>query len=117
MIMPVFDVWDVKKGPFPYTNRPVQQHRPALVVGRHRQAGSPALLWVVMITSAQHHRWVGDVEISNLPTAGLPVSSIVRSAKIATIQTQHAERIGHLPVSDRPAVRARIAEICKAVLA
>jgi mRNA interferase MazF len=117
MIMATFEVWDVIAVPFPYTNRPVQQRRPALIVARHIEAGSPALLWLLMITSARHRRWVGDVEISNLAAAGLPVASIVRSAKIATVETQDAKCIGHLPSSDRPAVRAQIAEICSAALA
>jgi mRNA interferase MazF len=117
MIMATFEVWDVIAVPFPYTDRPVQQRRPALIVARHNEAGSPALLWVLMITSARHRRWVGDVEISNLATAGLPVASIVRSAKIATIEMQDAKCIGHLPASDRPPVRARIADICAAALA
>jgi mRNA interferase MazF len=29
--MPGFEVWDIVKVPFPFTNRPVQQFRPALV--------------------------------------------------------------------------------------
>ncbi len=106
-----FDVWDTVKVPFPYTNRPAQQYRPALVVARHDEAGSPALLWVLMITSASHRRWVGDVEISDLAKAGLPAVSIVRSAKIATIEAQEAERIGVLAHADRAPVRDRIAAL------
>jgi len=30
--MPPFDAWDIIKVPFPYTDRPVRQRRPALVV-------------------------------------------------------------------------------------
>jgi mRNA interferase MazF len=96
-----FDVWDVVKVPFPYTNRPVQQHRPALVVAHHDHTGSPILLWVLMITSASNRRWVGDIDISNLSIAGLPAASIVRCVKIATIEAVHADRIGCLPVADR----------------
>jgi mRNA interferase MazF len=110
------EVWDVIKVPFPYTNRPVQQHRPALVVARRLEAGSPALLWVLMITSASHRRWSGDIEISDTALAGLPTASIVRSAKIATIEALEAERIGCLPVADRPAVGGQIAGLLAAVL-
>ena len=110
------EVWDVIGVPFPYTNRPVQQHRPALVVAQHRAAGSPALLWVLMITSASHRRWSGDIEISDIVLAGLAAKSIVRTAKIATIEAREAERIGHLPLADRPAVRDQIAGLFAAVL-
>lgn len=110
------EIWDVVKVPFPYTNRPVQQHRPALVVARHEQAGSPALLWVLMITSASHRRRSGDIAISDLAVAGLPVASIVRSAKVATIEASEAGRIGCLPVADRAAVRGQIVGLLAEVL-
>jgi mRNA interferase MazF len=89
--MATSEVWDIVKVPFPYTNRPIQQHRPALVVARLHHPGMPELLWVLMITSATHRRWPGDVEI-----AGLPAPSIVRCTKIATIEAKDAATIGHL---------------------
>jgi mRNA interferase MazF len=100
-----FDVWDVVKVPFPYSNRPVRQHRPALVIARYFSAGAPALCWVLMITSASHRRWDGDIEIADAAMAGLPAPSIVRCAKIATIETAEAETIGRLPSGLRPLVR------------
>jgi len=106
-----FEVWDVIKVPFPYTGRPVQQRRPALVIGRHDEEGSPALLWVLMITSASHRRWVGDVEISDLEMVGLPAASIVRTAKIVTIEAQKAQRMGRLSASNRPTIRDQIAAL------
>lgn len=104
-----FEVWDVVKVPFPYTNRPVQQRRPALVVAHHAAEGMPTLLWVLMITSAAHRRWSGDVEVSNLAEAGLPALSIVRPAKIATIEAKDAERMGRLPLSDQQATAGFLA--------
>jgi mRNA interferase MazF len=106
----------VIKVPFPYTNRPIQQYRPALVVGRHDEAGSPWLLSILMITSASHRRWAGDIEISDRATAGLPTASIVRCAKIATIEAGDAEPIGFLPVPDRSAVLDRLAVTLAQVL-
>jgi len=111
-----FEVWDVIKVPFPYTNRPVQQRRPALVVGRHDEGGSPALLWVLMITSASHRRWVGDVKIDDLGMAGLPAASIVRTAKIATIEGQEAEQVGRLSASTCRTIRDQIAALLAPVL-
>ena len=99
-----FDVWDVVKLPFPYTNRPIQQRRPALVVAHHAVSDMPGLLWVLMITSAVHRRWPGDVVISNLAEAGLPAPSMVRGSKIATVEAKDAELIGRLPAADREAV-------------
>lgn len=106
--MPGFDVWDVVKVPFTYRNRPVQQHRPALVIAHHAHSGLPALLWVLMITSASHRSWFGDVAISDMKGAGLSVASIVRSAKVATIEAADAALIGRLSPGDRLAVRNEI---------
>ncbi|MBV9734263.1 MAG: type II toxin-antitoxin system PemK/MazF family toxin [Acidisphaera sp.] len=96
------EVWDLVKVPFPYTNRPVHQRRPALVVAVPDASGTPDLLWVLMVTSADDRGWPGDVAVSDLNAAGLPAASIVRSAKIATIEARDTERIGSLPPQDRP---------------
>ena len=58
-----------------------------------------------MITSAEHHGWPGDIVISDLRGAGLPAPSIVRPAKIATIDARDAGPLGTLPAKDREAVR------------
>ena len=102
--MPGCEVWDLVKVPFPYTNRPVQQRRPALVVAVPGAPGAPELLWVLMVTSAANRGWPGDVAVSDLAAAGLPAPSVVRSAKIATIEAQDAERIGQLPPEDQALV-------------
>jgi mRNA interferase MazF len=86
-----FDAWDVIKVPFPYTGRPVLQNRPALVVA---QPSNGALLWVLMITSAANRPWPGDVAVEDLDRAGLPAPSLVRTAKIATIDQRLAEKLG-----------------------
>lgn len=103
--MPGCKVWDVVKVPFPYTNRPIVQRRPALVVALPDAPGAPDLLWVLMVTSETNRAWPGDVRISDLGTAGLPAPSIVRVAKIATIEAQDAEPLGTLPDLDCTLVR------------
>lgn len=102
--MPDFDAWDVVKVPFPYTDRPVRQRRPALVVAANGIQRDHGLLWVLMITSAENRGWPGDVDVSDLIAAGLPAESVVRTAKIATIEAKDAERLGSLPPADRVAV-------------
>ena len=105
--MPTFKVWDVVKVPFPYTDRPVRERRPALVVATTPILEQHGLLWVMMITSAENRGWPGDVDVSDLGQAGLPAASVVRTAKIATIESTEAERMGVLPVGDQKLVRAR----------
>jgi mRNA interferase MazF len=94
----------VVKVPFPYTDRPVRQRRPALVIANGEIQARHGLIWLLMITSAENRGWPGDVTVSDLRAAGLPVSSIVRPAKIATIEARDAQRLGVLPHADRAAV-------------
>jgi mRNA interferase MazF len=99
--MPSFEVWDIVKVPFPYTDRPVRELRPALVIVAGALAERHGLLWVLMITSAANRRWPEDVAISSQEAAGLPAPSVVRCAKIVTIETAEAQAIGKLPHRDR----------------
>lgn len=92
--MPFFNRGDVIKVPFPYTDRATRQSRPALVVSSGGIEDAHGLLWVVMITSAENRGWPGDVAVRNLATAGLPVASVIRTAKIATIEASDATRLG-----------------------
>lgn len=107
--MPTFEVWDVVKLPFPYTDRPTRQRRPALVIAARDGLSDAGLLWVAMITSAENRRWPGDVEIAALDRAGLPAPSVVRPAKIACIDARDAERLGVLDSGiERRAIAAEI---------
>jgi mRNA interferase MazF len=116
------EAWDIVKVPFPYTNRPAHQHRPALVIAINNGKADPRLLWVLMITSAENRNWAGDVDIADLDGAGFPVPSVVRTAKIATIDRDMADRIGRLSLPDRRRVidivrdRLAVAGICASLL-
>jgi len=114
--MPTFDAWEIIKVPFPYTDRPVRERRPALVIGASAIQDQHGLLWVMMITSLENRGWPGDVSISDLRSAGLPAASVVRTAKIATIEAKEAERIGALPPDEQDAVRGYILAMLSEVL-
>jgi mRNA interferase MazF len=95
--MPTFSPGDVVRVPFPYTDRNTRQRRPALVVSNDAIGLAGALLWVVMITSAENRGWLGDCDLGRgFKKAGLPIPSIVRTAKIATIEANDAEPIGKI---------------------
>jgi mRNA interferase MazF len=94
--MKPFEPGEVVKVPFPYSETPVRKYRPALVVSSPELQEVHGLLWVLMITSAKNRFWAGDVEITHLEEAGLPAPSVVRCAKIATIESSAATRIGVL---------------------
>lgn len=62
-----------------------------------------------MITSAENRGWAGDVLILDLDAAGLPAPSIVRTAKIATIDAGRAEARGRIAGNVLAAVRGEVA--------
>lgn len=94
--MPSFEQGDVIKVPFPYTDRPVRQFRPALVISTGGIEDRHGLLWVTMITSARNRGWAEDVPVENLSRAGLPAASVIRAAKVATIETGDATKLGRV---------------------
>jgi mRNA interferase MazF len=94
--MATFSQGDVVKVPFRYTDRSTRQSRPALVVSSARLQDAHNLLWVVMITSAENRGWPGDVPITALARAGLPAASVIRPAKIATIDAADATKLGSI---------------------
>jgi len=94
----------------------VRQHRPALVIAAGAIEAAHGLLWVLMITSAENRRWNDDVAVSDLDRTGLPAPSVIRCAKVATIEARDAERIGALAQSDRKKVASYLTRILTAVL-
>jgi mRNA interferase MazF len=106
--MQSFEPGQTVRVPFPYIDRPVRQYRPALVVSRRPLGSDSELLWVLMITSARNRRWQGDVAVPKGPESGLPVASLVRTAKIATIEVASASRIGRLTAAQLAEVMENI---------
>lgn len=105
--MPTFEPFTVAAAPFPYVERPIVKRRPCLVIGRPETAG---LLWVLMITSARNEPWPGDVAISDLQGAGLAHASVVRTAKIATVEAGLLSPIGTLTkAGDRKSISQALA--------
>ena len=94
--MPTFEQGDVVKVPFPSTNRPTRQSRPALVVSTGSGNDTLSLPWVVMVTSAENRARPGDVALADPSATGRPAPSLVRTAKIAIIEARAAARLGQV---------------------
>ncbi|MDN5927354.1 MAG: type II toxin-antitoxin system PemK/MazF family toxin [Hyphomicrobiales bacterium] len=71
--------------PFPYADRLAEKRRPALVVSSQELARRHGIVWVAMITSAENAGWEGDVEIADPFRSGLRAPSLIRPAKLATV--------------------------------
>lgn len=98
--------WDVVRVDFPYADEPTVRPRPALVIATPEATTAFGLAWVLMITSARHAPWPYDVTITDLTSTGLPRPSLIRTAKIATIDRRLITTVGHLSPQDRHAVSA-----------
>ena len=85
--------------------RPISKRRPCLVVGEPEESG---IVWVVMITSASNAGWTGDVEISGLGEAGLTAPSVIRTAKITTVEASVLKPIGTLNEETANAVKVQL---------
>ncbi|MEO8925741.1 MAG: type II toxin-antitoxin system PemK/MazF family toxin [Caulobacteraceae bacterium] len=95
--MATFEQGDTVRVPFPYTDRPIRQRRPALVVSNGAIGDSEGLLWVVMITSAENRPWPDDLPLGDSQSsAGLSAPSVIRPCKIATVEAHDVERLGRV---------------------
>jgi mRNA interferase MazF len=70
--------------------------RPALVISDKMVGPEGSLLWAMMITNALRPDWPGDIVISDHQAIGLPHTSKIRTAKIATLEADGAEKIGRI---------------------
>jgi mRNA interferase MazF len=107
----VLQPYDVVVVPFPYSDRLAEKRRPAIVVSAPTLENGYSLVWLAMITSADNRRWDCDIAVSDLKVAGLPAPSLVRPAKIATVDADRiVRRIGKLTAKDAKAVASRVRE-------
>jgi mRNA interferase MazF len=95
--------------PFPYADRLAEKRRPAIVVNTPALQDGFGLVWLAMVTSADNRGWDCDVAVSDQESAGLPSASLVRTAKIATVDADRiVRRIGKLASKDARAVATQI---------
>jgi mRNA-degrading endonuclease toxin of MazEF toxin-antitoxin module len=82
------------------------KRRPALVVSNPNFENSTGLVWVAMITTSDHEHRFGDIPIGDQAAAGLPVASVIRASKLATLAVGKIKRrLGTLSETDRAGAR------------
>lgn len=91
--------WDVVIVPFPFSTQPGQKRRPALVLSESafNRHGYTVLS---MITTAGHHPWPGDVNLTDLKTAGLSAPCLVRLKLFTLDHRLIVRKIGRLSTAD-----------------
>ncbi len=109
--------WDIVRVDFPFADQATTRRRPALVIAAPPAIEAFSVLWVLIITSAARGRWPLDVPISDLHTGGLSHACVVRTAKVTTLDSRLAARIGELSAADRAKVGACLGKLLGTVLA
>lgn len=105
-----FEVGDIITVDYPHVETNEIKRRPALVVSACPIGPVGFVLWAVMITSAANRRWPGDVEIGDHVALGLPIPSVVRTEKIATLECAGAERVSRAPTPLLAEIRSRMSD-------
>ena len=100
---------DVVAVPFPYTDSLAEKRRPAVVVSSPQLERDHALIWLAMVTSSAKG-WRGDVPVTDLAAAGLPVRCVVRPAKIACVSLPRIQgKLGTLRPTDWKSLKTSLA--------
>lgn len=96
---------DVLVTDFPFVDRGITKRRPVLCIAHITPQKGTTLYWVLMITSTETKGWHGDINIDNYKAVGLPVPSIIRTAKIACIDgTLITKKVGSVDASTHDTV-------------
>ena len=98
---------DVALVRFPFTDLAAAKKRPALVLARTTRSPRNRLATVAMITSQiEALKLDGDVLLADWKSAGLLHPSLLRLAKVATVDEQLIDQtIGRLSTNDLEATR------------
>lgn len=109
---------DVALVRFPFSELTAEKKRPALVLAETARSSRHRLATVAMITSqVEALKLNGDVLLGDWKASGLLHPSLLRLAKIATIDVELIDKvIGKLSASDRTAARAAFQRVFSAWL-
>jgi mRNA interferase MazF len=100
-------LFDVVLLPFPFTDSSTTKQRPCLVLAAFHRSGFADLALVAMITSQMNgYTLPGDTQLTKWKEASLLKPSLVRLAKIVTIERSLVrKRLGRLATADQKAIR------------
>ena len=103
---------DVLVTSFPFADSGVVKRRPVLCIASLAPKRGITLYWVLMITSTDLKGWKGDIVISDHKATGLPIPSIIRTAKIACIDGATIEkRVGVIDKATNKAVQSTVVRL------
>jgi len=99
--------------PFPFTDLRTTRQRPCVVLAAFQPKGLPKHYVVAMVTSnLSGLAFPGDAELGKWSEAGLPKPSLVRLAKVVTVESSLIrKKLGTLEAADRRAVRQQFRHV------
>src|SRR5438132_772880 len=109
-----YDLYEVVKVPFPFTDAKSAKIRPALIISSAKHFNAKIGMSVMaMITSvkADQELWPTDLIIENLELTGLPVPSIIRFKLFTLDHRLVLDRLGKLSEEDQNLVYRKLKEI------
>ncbi len=109
-----YDLYDVVKVPFPFTDAQTTKVRPALIISEAKHFNAKIGFSVMaMITSIKSPEdlWPADLVIKDLRLAGLPVPSIIRFKLFTLDHRLILGSLGKLAEADRNHVQKKLREI------
>jgi mRNA interferase MazF len=108
----IYNQFDVVVVPFPFVDSNIQKRRPALVLSSYEYFNKKTQHSIMaMITSGRNSEWPGDIEITDLSSAGLPKASIIRMKFFTIDHRLIIEPIGTLSLNDQKALKKMIQSI------
>ncbi|MGE3920823.1 MAG: type II toxin-antitoxin system PemK/MazF family toxin [Gammaproteobacteria bacterium] len=94
--------------PFPFTDKPQNKRRPALVISSHQHQIDTKHITLLIVTSAKNSAWSSDYQIKSLDQTGLTAASIVRQKIFSIDERLVIKKLGHLDKNDQEEVYKRI---------
>jgi mRNA interferase MazF len=110
----IYDLYEVVKVPFPFTDTKSVKVRPALILSSAKHFNSKIGLSVMaMITSIKVDKglWPTDIVIENLRLAGLPAPSVIRFKLFTLDDRLILDRLGILSEREQINVQKTLKEI------
>jgi mRNA interferase MazF len=99
--------FDVVLLPFPFTDLRTTRQRPCVILAAFRPRGLPLHYVVAMVTSQLSGlAFPGDTLLTKWGAAGLPKPSLVRLAKVVTVDDSLIrKKLGAIHTADRKTIR------------
>jgi mRNA interferase MazF len=105
--------FDVVLLPFPFTDLRTTRQRPCVILSAFQPKGLAEHYVVAMVTSQLSGlAFPGDTVLAKWSEAGLPKPSLVRMAKVVTVdRSLIRKKVGTLEEADRKAIRRQFRQV------